>query len=201
MSNHPFPYLADTARKYGKDEIQVVAQQQRIIDLLTDEDLAELARTYEEIEQREDAYALSRWIEVEDDDGMKRERRQALMLMFLFGGLARSGMEPFVNRRGGLQPRARPPLDWSKLPDDLRYLAEPAEKYGKYQFEEEICAFLERMTADEEDELRALDRLARRDYDSINAFIRGHRITEHEESCLVYFLIGLLDGMGFDEEG
>ena len=201
MACHPFPYLADTARKYGKDEIQVVGQHQRIIDLLTADDLVALATTYEAIEQREDAYALSRWIEVEDDDGLKVERRQALMLLFLFGGLARRGMEPFVNRRGGLQSRARPPLDWSKLPDDLRYLAEPAKKYGKHQFHEQICAFLDRMTADEEDELRRLDQRTRKDQVKISAFLRTHSLTQHQEACFVYFLIGLLDGVGFDEEG
>ena len=35
------------------------------------------------------------------------------------------------------------PLDWTKLPPNLRYLAEPAEKYGSLQFESRIMDFLE----------------------------------------------------------
>lgn len=83
-------------------------------------------------------------------------------------------------------------LDWNKLPPNLRYLAAPAEKYGRFQFEDKIFDFLRRMTNSERIELTALIRQNRTDGHEIDSWLDEHRITIHPEAALVYFLEHLL---------
>lgn len=90
------------------------------------------------------------------------------------------------------------PLDWSKLPISLRYLAAPAEKYGCHQFDNRIFDYLERkMTEQEREELTELGRNMVRDWDMINSWLDKHDITEHREAALIYFT-GHLIGLGND---
>jgi hypothetical protein len=89
--------------------------------------------------------------------------------------------------------RAGGPLDWTKLPTGLRYLAEPATKYGELQFENRIMDFLEReATVADREALRALKPLVIRDEGAIDAWIDELGITEHREAALVYFLLHLM---------
>jgi len=90
------------------------------------------------------------------------------------------------------------PLDWSKLPTSLRYLAAPAEKYGRLQFDNRILDYLEKkMTDQEREELTELGRNMARDWDIINSWLDAHDITEHREAELIYFT-GHLIGLGND---
>ena len=64
-------------------------------------------------------------------------------------------------------------LDWSKLPNDLRYLAEPAAKYGALQFDDPIYEFLENQMSDHEREfLHQLQQSYIRDEAAINSWMR-----------------------------
>ncbi len=83
-------------------------------------------------------------------------------------------------------------LDWNKLPRNLGYLAEPAEKYGHHQFEEKIFNFLRSMSESEKAQLNALLRRSMSDGAEIDAWLDRYRITEHPEARLVYFLGHLL---------
>lgn len=84
-------------------------------------------------------------------------------------------------------------LDWNKLPSGLRYLAEPATKYGEIQFENRIIDFLRReATAADLEALQALKPLVIRDEDAIDTWIDGLGITKHREAALVYFLLHLM---------
>lgn len=197
MDPHPFPYLIPVAAKYGKNDVQVRHLQEKIIDALEAHELSELAAVYRELERREDSYPLSRWIDEKCDDAIHGDRRKAMMLVFLFEGLARRGIEPFARRTAGYIEK-HVVLNWAKLPPELAYLAEPAEKYGKHQFHEQIVAFLERMTEEEYEELRLVNSRTINDSDKIDAFLDRYRLSEHKEAALVYFLIGLLDGIRFD---
>lgn len=120
-------------------------------------------------------------------------------LLCLFDQLAKLNISPFNS--GAVGPReAKPtePLDWTKLPPALRYLAGPAEVYGGYQFEGRILEFLrERMTADERSELKSLSQQYGRDWEAIESWLDEFRITKHREAALVYFT-GHLLGMGAD---
>lgn len=85
------------------------------------------------------------------------------------------------------------PLDWTKLPPSLSYLAEPAIKYGEIQFENRIMDFLEReATAADLEALRAIKPLVIRDVSAIDAWIDELGITKHREAALVYFLLHLM---------
>ncbi|MEJ5275985.1 MAG: hypothetical protein WHU94_08755 [Thermogemmata sp.] len=192
MPEHPFEYLAMAAAKYGIDDVQVWHRKQEILDNLTADDMTELARVYQEIERRGDSLALSKWICDRRDDSLARERRQALMLLFLFGGLAERGIAPFSSKTVQLQEEAVP-LDWTKLPPELRYLAEPAEKYGKYQFPAQIDAFIDTMTPSQQAELQEIDRRSLADKTKIEDFLDTYRMTEHREAELIYFLFHLIE--------
>lgn len=89
-------------------------------------------------------------------------------------------------------------LDWSKLPDHLRYLAGFAEKYGRFQFDNRILDYLEKeMTKEEQEELIELGKMMARDWDCINSWLDKYEITRHREAALVYFT-GHLLGLGND---
>ena len=79
------------------------------------------------------------------------------------------------------------PLDWSKLPISLRYLAAPAEKYGRHQFDNRIFDYLKgKMTEQEREELAELGRNMARDWDMINSWLDKHAITEHREAAVIF---------------
>jgi hypothetical protein len=89
-------------------------------------------------------------------------------------------------------------LDWAKLPPNVRYVAEPAEKYGRYQFELRICDYFDNeMTSDDKAELHRLHERLFADGAEIEAWLDRHKTTEHPEARLVYFTIQLL-GLGYD---
>jgi hypothetical protein len=80
----------------------------------------------------------------------------------------------------------------------LEYLAAPAERYGTLQFDDPVFDFLEnRMTPEEAKMLSELANRWGQDDEVIEAWLDKYRITEHEESRLVYFL-GYLISQGRD---
>lgn len=93
------------------------------------------------------------------------------------------------------------PLNWTKLPTHLHYLAGPAEKYGRYQFEDRIFDYLMNdMTEQDRVELRAIAERMLPDEPAINAWLDKYNMTVHDEAGLVYFLghlIALANDGGF----
>lgn len=90
-------------------------------------------------------------------------------------------------------------LDWSKLPTHLQYLAGPAEKYGRYQFDDAIIDFFQNEATDaEKKELKMIDDRFVKDEVEIKAWYRKLDITKHAEARLVYFL-GHLLAIGNDD--
>src|SRR5262245_12621954 len=83
-------------------------------------------------------------------------------------------------------------LNWNKLPSNLRYLAEPAMKYGGHQFEDKIFEFLRTMNEHERRELKGLLEPTARDEAAIDAWRGDYPITIHPEARLVYFFEHLL---------
>jgi hypothetical protein len=83
----------------------------------------------------------------------------------------------------------------AELPSELHYLIEPAMKYGRYQFDDDVDEFLRTVR---EDELIELEEIASRvradgDYDKVKEWLHAYRITEFEEASRLYFLFGVLD--------
>ncbi|QJW98586.1 hypothetical protein [Frigoriglobus tundricola] len=113
-------------------------------------------------------------------------------LLCLFAELSKRGLAPFND--GAVRPMEFPAeLDWNKLPPDLKYLAEPAARYGELQFATRIMDFLEREATDaDRGTLRALKPLVLRDEGAIDSWIDQLGITKHREAALVYFLLHLM---------
>lgn len=87
-----------------------------------------------------------------------------------------------------------------RLPTELHYLIGPAEKFGRYQFDDQIAEFLSSATESERNELVAVAerfRLNRHDHE-FHAFLDQYPITDHEESACLYFLFGVMDAAGID---
>lgn len=89
-------------------------------------------------------------------------------------------------------------LDWTKLPPGLEYLARPAERYGPYQFDDNIVTFFrEEMTDVERAELREVELKMQKDGKEIEKWIDELGMTRHREAALVYFLRHLI-AFGYD---
>jgi len=90
----------------------------------------------------------------------------------------------------------------SRLPCDLHYLIEPARKYGKYQFDNDIDRFLDAISPSEFKELENLAYIirVRGDYKRVNNWLDCYDITEYEESAQLYYMFGVLDAADIDFE-
>ena len=88
-------------------------------------------------------------------------------------------------------------LDWGKLPAGLSWLAVPAERYGRLQFDGPILEFLRGCRPEEKSELRALGQRWGAAWPAIDAWLGSHPMTVHAEARLVYFT-GHLLGTGAD---
>lgn len=112
-------------------------------------------------------------------------------LFDLFDELAELRKKPFTSRRVEYEP---PPPDWSRLPERLRYLIEPATKWGHIQFYEEIDKLKRKGSAKDKAELRALAQRLRDSGDWAAAFEwnANFDMTEHSEAALLYWLLNLL---------
>jgi hypothetical protein len=197
MHEHPFPYLAAMAARYGTDNLQVSTLRQAALDALSIEDIQNLAETYREIEKRGDNPRLSAWIH-SDTESVSQEKRRLFLLLLLFKGFAERGLQPFISRSVRLLEQEFQ-VDWTRLPVGLAYLAIPAEKYGRHQFPHSVDNFIERMTEEEREELRQLDGLTLRDEAAINNFLDMYPMTDYLESRLVYFM-GTLIAILHDRE-
>jgi hypothetical protein len=178
-----FEYLRPIAAYYGSDEVQVRRSLELILAELSAEDLAALSKAYHEIERRGDGEALSQFAL----NSSGQDRRPFLMLLFLFSALARQGTHPFCDGAIKLESTA-PTLNWSKLAAQIGYLAGPAEKYCKYQFDEEVSEFLANMSAQERQELSEVaDRLSQH-WDAVDLFLKQFQMAEHPEAAHIHFL-------------
>jgi hypothetical protein len=175
-----FAYLHDVVRKYTFPHGDV-AEYDELIDRLTPADVAELGQAYERLAADPDGVReLSGWIdEVERsrfeawgrwlEQKTAREEGRALpgpamakpetpdppqvfYLFLVFDLLRKKRLAPF---KGGQVKFSPPPerLDWTKLPQKLRWLAGPAEKYGKHQFHGDRVRFAKRVKPEERAEL------------------------------------------------
>ncbi len=89
---------------------------------------------------------------------------------------------------------------FAKLPPDLHYLIGPAERFGRYQFDDQITEFLDRATESEMDELATVAERYRLNRHSVefDAFLDRYSITDHEQSARLYFLFCVIDAAGID---
>lgn len=88
------------------------------------------------------------------------------------------------------------------LPPEIAYLAKPAIKYGRYQFDDDIANFLTSASKEEFDELKRIADKCKRGghYVIVNKWLDEHNITQYEEAARLYFLFGVLDAAGIEFE-
>jgi hypothetical protein len=199
-------YIIPLAERHGSDA-RVAQYDHRLgrhvayAETLSAEDIHPLRRLYTAIRAKGHGPLINRWHQSHDCKGTcpPETTWPVYGLLCLFAQLARLGIAPFSD--GVICPQEKEEtetLDWNKLPSSLRYLAGPAERYGRLQFDDPIYEFLqERMTAEEQAELRALNQRYGRDWEAINRWLDGFSMTEHPEARLVYFT-GHLLGTGAD---
>lgn len=195
---HPFPYLEATARRYGVDDLRVVKMKDSIIQRLNAKDFARLAETYELIVAKGHTERLSEWATEIKNDEYCEDRRHALMLLFLFKDLADRSIVPFTSRLVRIFEKAVA-LDWTKLPDGLHFLIDPAVRYRAMRFIEAIEAFMANVPQEELDGLRVLQQEIEKNQQMIDRFLDQYDMTVHKEAELVYFLtyfIGMLQCYG-----
>src|SRR4051812_16790275 len=125
-------YVAPLARKYAVHQ-PWVDRYNAMIDRLTKDQLNEIAGLYERIADSNHAKELASWVSGFwiSEAQPPRLVQQVFELFGIFELLADRGVAPFSSWKVEfIQPLPR--LDWRKLPNELSYLIEPAEKYGIY---------------------------------------------------------------------
>ena len=82
-----------------------------------------------------------------------------------------------------------------ELPCELAYLAEPAMRFGVYQFDNDIDRFLAHANDTELSQLAAIaERVRLNDhFPVVNDWLNDHEIDKHAEAANLYFLFGLMD--------
>jgi len=208
MARRPLPlpdelrYLRRPAVKFGF--IFVTQDYDEVIRRLSPDALRELAEVSERIRRNGHQRPISQWITEcygpEDPVGYDGA---VTNMLFLLDELGERGMSPFD--RGMpffVEIEDTEPLDWTKLPEELSYLIEPAEKYGVYQSSAQKAEFFENMTPEEEEELvRAYERIAVAGHmQMINEWLDRYPITDHREAALVWGLLSVMDAMGLGNE-
>ena len=93
-------------------------------------------------------------------------------------------------------------LDWTRLPSNLRFIIEPAEKYGWIQFGEQIDEFEQTGTDAQKSELKKLaDRLWNErdaeDGHAVVAWVAKQDIVKDEAAAHVEFLLVLMTELGY----
>jgi hypothetical protein len=197
-------YIIPLAERHGSDARVAyydrdLGRHVQYAETLSANDIEPLRKLYMEISAKGHCALINSWHHDSWRTSPPETTWPIYGLLCLFEQLGKLGFTPFND--GVVCPQERKTteaLDWSKLPPSLRYLAGPAEVYGSLQFDDRIAEFLqERMTADEQAELRALSHLYGRDWEAINHWLDEFPMTDHPEARLVYFT-GYLLSAGTD---
>lgn len=192
MGRNDFEYVLSQIREIVLDNLILVAEQPSIIDreLLIRTDL--WIAIHSEIELRNDWYRLYDWCgELGYKGSEKEDARRASMMLLLFNKFSQRGISPFTSRseyREGTPPN----WDWTKLPESLHYLIEPAKTLGELQFPNKIAAYLDELDESGEKVLDDLIVKVNSDWTEVNRFLDDYNMTKHPEAQRVYFLTVLL---------
>jgi hypothetical protein len=157
----------------------------------TRDDIAQLTRAFEEMEQTGHTALIRQLAATEKDD-----RFLSLSVMFaLMQALANRGVEPFASSID-LLPEEKP--NWHSLPRVLRYLARPASKWGEMTGDE-WAPILQSLQGAEKEALVRLAARVRSDRTQIEQWIRstrrsvGHTHIHSAEAERVYCLLVFLE--------
>jgi hypothetical protein len=195
-----FQYLRNVVEKYGGRAVSYLPAtgESPEVDALSARDIEALAAAYDEVVSRQDTRGIAEWLHKEGSTDPAHITNSAFNIFAIFEVLAGRGKQPFASRRADvLSIEIEEVFDWSKLPEELEYLAEPAAKYGKHQFENQMDHFLENATEAEIEEIAVLAERVRFDWDRIQRWLDEYELTKHPEAAAVHALTGIMELGGF----
>lgn len=213
-------YLRPVLRAYTLPRHDRTFEDPRALaDELGDDGLRELADAYREIVRRDDVHALSawakadenrydaqrkRWLAVNDAREARGEaclpedvspiRPRGRQLFYVFDRLAERRLPPFAMREVQYSP---PPvvLDWTKLPEDLRYVAAPAKAYSEFWGPANRKRLARRLAVAPQEKAQLVALAARMrptDYGRLDEWLRAYPLEDHPEAELVFTLLAVL---------
>ena len=194
-----FIYLRPAGEKFGMG--MTVQGKERIIDSLVPNDLVLLRATYEELVRRQDAVAVSCWIQEFERDRLKNPRpwkmeagQMLFQLFHFFDLLGERNIAPFNSRSVTYCPPQELP-DWSDLPPDLSYIIEPAERYGVAD-----DLFVDTLTAEQVEEIALLaERLkCKRQGSLLQEWLDVHDPLKQSAAMHVYWLTARFNELDLD---
>ena len=181
-------YLIDLSSRLAPDEIQVDREMEAWLDRLSAAQIAELAAAYQKADAAGHMAALTREYRADSpaDEAGKWRKRRLVRLMSLFDHLGERGIEPFNSFRVGIRAVPERQVDWSAVPEDLRWVIEPAEKYGELQFESRIIDYIEKMADAEWAETRRLRARYSAEVDRLETIGAGEKVVPGTPQDLIY---------------
>jgi len=172
-------YLREFAAKYGVNQFE--EDRRRLAKEISDIELAELAALADRVRQPGEMDRIYEWRMQYDGDP---EPELVAWLVQILNDL--------VPRL----PKDKSKLDWKKLPNKLRYLAEPASIYGYYWLGVDRDKLLKEIS---HRDLLALSELAKkirspREFKSISRWLAQYGLHDYNnpEATLVYYLLEVL---------
>ncbi len=200
-----FGYLLAPATKFG--ELYLVDDFTRFANQVSQQELLELDACYQEILHRHDSEAISRWIDrsiIEREQISQKEfmfSQRVSQLFVLFDYLGDKGYVPFNSRQVRYE-HAHYIFDWSKLPPELNYLINIAERIAQVCPSCDPATYLQQASPEDLAELSTLAQCIRQRSDSklIYEWIKVYPFPQHQESWLIYCILGVLDEAGLQFE-
>jgi hypothetical protein len=162
---------------------------------LSQDTIERLGRFYDNAVADGDVQRLNAWLETAGPPTpAASDERLVHNLLIVFQYLGMSGYKPFESY--AFRPMVPPRLDWSKLPEEMSFLAGPAEKYQDVVFDEQQEDFVANATSDQRKEFEELDRLCNQvGTKQIVQWQVSMGVREHREAALVANLGELISGV------
>jgi hypothetical protein len=184
-----------TASLFSKDDFRTAA------NAISEETFAELAAFYLKAERENHLEAINRWLrESGGSVPMGREEKGIRNLFELFAHVAGAwGRRPFTTQSLNASKLIPPLPDWSKLPEEMRFLAEPAIQYSGFQYvfsDEGRDHVRDAVTPHDMEKLALVAEQVRRvGYGKIKAWWKPLSLHAHIEAAMVFNLMGVLDAL------
>lgn len=185
----------DTRRLYFRDSFQRKASE------LSESTIDELGRFYCDALASGSLGVLNRWlVENRRSDSFREQETEIRNLVLLFEELGKRGWQPFSAqsiRHSALAPSV---LNWSKLPQEFRFLGEVAEAVEGYSYvsSPEMQERLKELVTDEQRRLLSQAAVRVRDlgYKRIDSWRKLMGVPYHREAALIFDVFGIMDALG-----
>ncbi len=197
-----YHFILPTALRYGTDAMWLVSATDEYMDSLSETDMVHLYITYNDLKARGVIPELGRWITgVEWRNRFRGESGKVWRLLLLFRHLGRRDISPFndgelncIDFVGKIKV-----ADWSRLPDEFSYIIESAERFGRYEFVDEVDDFVFNATPVELQELKdAWEQITVRGHeDSLAEWTTANMSEEGDSGAwLLHWMYGLMEATG-----